>query len=138
MQKPTPVITSGRESERVRRATNVGALVDPRVGAVERERLDDRAGQRADRTVVRQRRHRRDVGQRGRVGEPVEPAVGDDGVGVEDHDVAGGPPKSRGSPCVTKPRFSSLCSTVTGTAADVRAKSVDVLGAPPARATRRR
>ena len=95
MQKPTPVITSGSSRSECSR-TNAAHSSIRGFGALERERLDDRRGQRADRSVARQRRDRRDVGERRGRGEAVEPAVGHRGVGVEDHDVAGAPGAARG------------------------------------------
>ncbi len=62
-------------------------FVDARCRRVELERFDHRLGQRADRSMIGERRHRGDVGKRGRVREPIEPARGDGRVGVEDHDV---------------------------------------------------
>ena len=63
----------GAEAERV--AGDEGAAaVDVGLLAVERERGDDRARQRADRAEVGERRDRGDVATCGRVGEAVQPA----------------------------------------------------------------
>ena len=65
-----------------------GALVDEWRRALEHEGVDHRLRQRADRSVARKRCDRRDIGKRRRGREPVEPAVGDRRVGVQDHHVA--------------------------------------------------
>ena len=112
-RSPTPVITSGSSRSECSR-TNAAhssmrgfALSSANASITE-------SRQRADRSVARERRDRRDIGERRRGREAVEPALGDRGVGVEDHDVAGARAAARGSRCATKPRFSALCSTVTG------------------------